>query len=167
MGVALTGGETPGYPSFAMRSFLSLAFVPLLFATFAAGCGSSAPPPMPNAVVGNYAVVIDANGKMDMDQMTMSVGSNQNVLLDFVYGISQVRGTLAGATQLTLPRQTLHVAHSTGVADGVATGEGTIAADGSIDITLHLTTAGFGPSDGGSGAGASGPVDYHITGMKN
>src|SRR4051812_16430480 len=95
-----------------------------------AGCGDDRPPPNPGGAVGYYTVQIEANGKTDDDTMYTSVGSNNNLLLNFRYGISQVRASIAGSSELRFPRQTVHVDHSIGVADGVATGSGTIAADG-------------------------------------
>lgn len=153
---------------------LVVASLALSLTLAAAGCGSPPPPAMPTPVLGNYSVVIEANGRMDDDRMYVTIGSANNILLNFLYGISQVRGTLTGSTDLSLPRQTLHVQHSIGVADGVATGGGKfvispesgMAED--VDFTITLTTAGFGPADGGgSGLGGSGAVDYHITGTRN
>jgi hypothetical protein len=86
-----------------------------------------------------------------------------------------VRGTLVGSAALTLPRQTVTVAHSIGLADGIASGEGSFAADASsgtptqkVDYVLHLTTPGFGPVDmgPGGGIGGAGVVDYHVYGDK-
>src|SRR4051812_35003940 len=89
------------------------------------GCGEDVAPPMPAAVLGTYDVDVEAMGKTDHTIMTISQGSNQNVLLNFTMGISTVRCQMIGATMLVLPRQTLHVAHASGVADGQATGGGT------------------------------------------
>ncbi len=146
----------------------------LSLALAAAGCGEKPLPPMPTPVVGNYTVVVEANGRMDDNQMYVTLGSSDNILMNFLQGISQVRGTLAGSTQLTLPRQTLRVQHSIGIADGVATGAGTFTIDpatgkaSDVDFIITLTTPGFGPADGGgSGLGGSGAVDYHITGTRN
>ena len=139
----------------------------------AAGCGDSKPlPPDPSVSVGNYTVTITANSITDDDRMYVTVGSSQNVILTFTWGVSAIRGTLVGASQLTLPRQTLHVTHSVGPADGVADGSGNFGLDpstmmGTVDFTFHLTTPGYGPGDAGGGLGANGPVDYHVVGTKN
>ncbi len=132
----------------------------LLACALLLGCGDSGNPGMPGPLVGAYTVQIAANGKMDDDVMSVSPASNDGVLLDFVYGISQVRCDLMGASSVSIPRQKLHVSHSTGIADGVATGSGTIGTDGTVDIKIDLVTAGIGPMDGT-------PVTYEITGSKN
>lgn len=142
-----------------------LAFVTVFAGLAVAGCGGGQAAPMPMAALGTYQVTIDANGKTDMDEMFVSLGSNQNVLLTFVYGISEVRGTLAGTQKLSIPRQTVTLDHAIGPGPGIATGEGTVGT--SVDITLHVNTTNFGPADGGSGLGGAGVVDYHITGTKN
>jgi hypothetical protein len=72
-----------------------------------------------------------------------------------------VRCSVQGSTGLTLPRQTLEVSHSTGEANGLATGSGTLTSD-MIDLTIHLNTIGFATPDGGSMS----TVDYHITGKR-
>jgi hypothetical protein len=131
----------------------------------AAGCGGSASG-MPESLVGMYKITIEANNKKDDDTMNVALGSNHGVLLDFVYGISQVRCGVVGSTGLTIPRQILHVSHSTGVMDGTAAGMGTIAADGTVNITLDLATAGVDPPDGSAGDGGT-AVTYTIEGTRN
>ena len=140
-----------------------LSVVATLFAlgVVAPGCGDDSPPPMPAAVLGTYDVDVAANGKTDHTIMTISQGSNQNVLLNFTMGISTVRCQMIGSSQLMLPRQALRVAHGSGLAEGQATGGGTISAAGEVDLTVNLNTAGF-----GSDAGASAGVDYKFTGMR-
>jgi hypothetical protein len=127
-----------------------------------AGCGGSASG-NPSAIEGNYTVQISANNKTDDDEMTINPASNNGVLLDFVYGISPVRCAVMGSNQITIPNQMLQVDHSTGRAQGVGSGGGTIDG-GMVDITIDLESPGFGPTDGGQGGG--GKVSYHITGMK-
>ena len=144
-----------------MRSSLGL----LLFAGLTAGCGS-APPPMTSALLGAYSVMITANGKSDADEMNVSPASNNGVLLDFVYGISQVRCQVEGSSAITIQRQILHVSHSTGVADGYGTGSGTIDPSGPVNLTIDLVTPGLAPLDGGTQTDAGVDVTYTITGMK-
>jgi hypothetical protein len=145
--------------------FLALGFA---FALAAAGCSSPPPPPNPMPVLGNYNVTIDANGKEDADEMVVFIGSMQNILMRFTFGVlPDIRGTLVGSTDLTIPSQTINVEHATGFAEGVAVGSGTFTSDATmVDYTFKLTTPGYGPSDGGSGLGGSGAVTYHVTGMK-
>lgn len=143
----------------AIRALVALSlFAPLLVA---AGCGEDAPPPNPQALLGTYDVDVTANGKTDHTIMTVSLGSGQNVILNFTMGISTVRCQVMGSTQLTLPRQTIKVAHASGVAEGQATGGGTISADGAVDLTISLSTVGF-----ATDAGANGAVDYVFTGQR-
>ena len=104
---------------------------------------------------------MEANGKTDHTIMTITAGSNQNVLLSFTMGISIVRCQMIGATQLMLPRQTIRVQHASGIAEGTATGMGTITAEGAVDLTIHLSTVGF-----ATDAGANGAVEYHFTGQR-
>jgi hypothetical protein len=139
--------------------FLATASLPL------AGCGSDSNA-MPSALLGNYSVMITSGGKSDVDEMTVSPASNSGVLLDFVYGISQVRCQVDGASGLTIQRQVLHVSHATGVADGYGTGSGTIDGSGVVNIMIDLVTPGLSPPDGG--ASSDGGVDqiYTITGTK-
>ena len=126
-----------------------------------AGCGDDAPPPNPSALLGTYGVDVSANGKTDRTIMTVSLGSSDAVLLNFTMGISTVRCQVMGSTELTLPRQTLHVDHASGVAEGQATGGGTIDAMGAVDLTISLSTVGF-----ATDAGANGAVDYTIKGQR-
>ena len=155
-------GRRPIHASIRASLFAAvLASLLAFLAAAASGCGDDSPPPMPAAVLGTYDVDVTANGKTDHTIMTVSQGSNLNVLLNFTMGISTVRCQMIGSTQLTLPRQTLHVAHASGVADGQATGGGTISAAGAVDLTINLTTAGF-----GGDAGASGGVEYKFTGAR-
>jgi hypothetical protein len=135
-----------------------------LCAVLASGCGGSGPGAQPGAFVGSYTVVITSNGKTDMDEMTITQGSGSAVLLSFVFGFSTIRANVIGSTDLVLPRQTLHVDHSTGVSDGQATGDGTLMMDGSFDMTIHLTGTGIGPIPDG---GTMPMVDYHVTGTKS
>ena len=137
----------------------------LLLSVAALGCGGDGhPAPMPMALLGNYAVQVEANGMVDKNiLMTVSAAANDRVLLTFTAGISLVRCDVYGSTMIHLPRQTLHVAHASGTADGQATGDGTIDAGGSVDLTIHLSTIGISPPDGGD---PSGVVDYHVTGAR-
>jgi hypothetical protein len=148
-----------------MRSLLGLMTLAAL-GSLGAGCGDSTGSAPPMALLGSYSVMISANGKSDSDEMTVSPASNNGVLLDFVYGISQVRCQVDGSTGLTIQRQVLHVSHSTGVADGYATGMGTIDASGMVNITLDLVTPGLAPVDGGTPSDGGTDVKYTITGMK-
>jgi hypothetical protein len=147
-----------------MRSLLGLTALAAL-GSLGAGCGSSAPA-MPTALLGSYTVMISANGKSDSDEMTVSPASDNGVLLDFVYGISQVRCQVDGSTGLTIQRQILHVSHSTGVADGYATGTGSIDQNGMVNITIDLVTPGLAPYDGGVASDGGADVKYTITGTK-
>ena len=137
-----------------MRSVI--ASLSLFLFAAVAGCGESHVPGMPSAMVGSYLIDVEANGVTDKSiTMTVSLSSGSGVLLDFAAGISQVRCSVTGATELSLPRQKVDVAH--------ATGEGTIDSTGAVDLTIHLATAGITGSDGGVGS----DVDYHVTGGKN
>lgn len=138
--------------------WLALALVSL------AGCNNGGTP-MPMALVGNYKVMIAANGKMDVDTMSVTLGADNGVLLNFVYGISEVRCGVTGSTGLTIPRQVLHVSHSTGTYDGTGSGMGTIAQDGTVDITIDLSTPGFDPPDGSASDGGT-AVAYAISGTR-
>ena len=145
-----------------MRSVI--ASLSLFLFAAVAGCGESHVPGMPSAMVGSYLIDVEANGVTDKSiTMTVSLSSGSGVLLDFAAGISQVRCSVTGATELSLPRQKVDVAHATGEAVGDATGEGTIDSTGAVDLTIHLATAGITGSDGGVGS----DVDYHVTGAKN
>lgn len=126
-----------------------------------AGCGDDAPPANPAAVLGTYSVDVSANGKTDHTIMTISQGSGENVLLNFTAGFSTVRCQVMGGTQLSLPRQTIQVDHASGVAEGQATGGGTIDASGAVDLAISLSTVGF-----ATDAGDSGAVEYTITGQR-
>ena len=135
----------------------------LAFLVLAAGCGSEAPVSMPGLFLGRYDVEVTALGKTDTDQMNAVLGAGNTVLLTFVFGISDVRAQAIGTDTLSLPRQTIRVAHSTGTADGFATGDGTLV-DDKLDLTLHLTPVGGGAPSGDGGAG--GVVDYVISGTR-
>lgn len=150
-------------PRRALAARLPVVALPLLaaFALSSVGCGEDAPPPDPQALLGTYDVDVTANGKTDKTVMTVSLGSSQNVLLNFTMGISTVRCQVMGSTQLTLPRQTIKVAHASGVAEGQATGGGTITADGAVDLKISLSTVGF-----ATDAGANGAVEYVFTGQR-
>ncbi len=141
-----------------MRWFSLACFACTLFS----GCSDPIVPVDTTPLLGNYSITITANGKSDGDTVTINRGSDNYVLLNFVFGISQVRCAVGGSGSLTLPRQVLHVSHSTGVADGMATGTGKIDAEGKIELEIDLMTPGIGPSDGGAG-----PVVYQIAGMRN
>jgi len=136
----------------------------LLLLAVAAGCGGNGPPLNPNAFVGSYAVTVTANGQTDMDLMDVVAGADETVLLTFTYGFHpDIRCLVSGSTGLTVPRQTLHVEHSTGELDGQATGMGTLM-NGSFALTLELVTPGIAAPDGG--ANSTGPVTYQVAGKK-
>jgi hypothetical protein len=90
--------------------------------------------------------------------MNVSAGSGGTVLFDFVYGISQIRASLSDAT-LTIPRQVLHIEHSTGPADGVSTGMGTLGSS-MVSFTLMVEQTGT-TGDGGTMA------TYTVMGTKS
>lgn len=158
--------NAPVFPRFS-RLTLGLGALALVASSLLAACGKE-PPPKPEAFLGTYDVQIERDGLVDDNIMTVTLGSKDNVLLNFEFGVSQVRCKVHGDTDLLLPRQTLHVSHSTGVADGVATGMGALDMDGNFDLTIDLISfapgisldAGF-DTDGGLPS-----VPYHITGTR-
>jgi hypothetical protein len=132
----------------------------LVGAVLATAACNSGPTPVPAAMIGSYAVEIASSGKTDSGiVMTVTVGSNMNVLLTFTAGVyGEIRCQLGGTTMLVLPRQTVEVDHSSGPASGLATGTGSITADGTVDITVTLS------ADGNVDSGTA--TSYHITGKK-
>jgi hypothetical protein len=132
----------------------------LAFALFALGCGSSAPG-MPEGLVGTYDVMIAGQGKQDPDTMSVSLGSGSSVLLNFVYiGFSQIRANVSGTSQLSIPRQVVKVGMALGALEGPATGAGSIAGDGAVNLMVDVSVP------GGAGVDASTTVSYAITGTR-
>ena len=139
-------------------SLFALAFY---CAVAPSGCGSSA---SGKTLVGSYNVMIAANGKSDPDVMTVTLGSNGNVLLTFEAGITTDPGTANGdglramlksSTMLTLDSQPAHIDHSTGELDGQISGSGTMGGDGSCDITFSFLPVNM-----------RDPLTYAVTGSK-
>jgi hypothetical protein len=89
----------------------------------AGGCGGGGMEGIPKQFPGTYKVMIASGGKTDADTMSISEGINSTALLDFVYGISQIRALVIVPTKLNIVPQTLHVSHSGGASsDGGAGG---------------------------------------------
>ena len=91
--------------------------------------------------------MISSMGKSDPDLMTVSPGTDDKLLLTFAAGITTdvgavnangLRANLANSSMVSLDAQPAHIDHSTGSLSGMVTGMGTLAADGSCDITLHF-----------------------------
>jgi hypothetical protein len=136
--------------------------VVLAFGLMVGGCRK---PVGPEDFEGTYEVMIEANGRSDRTRMFASPGSSGAVLLDFTFGISQLRCRIAPPEGLAIDTQPVRVQHSTGTMDGVASGEGTISAEGAVDLTLQVETAG---ADGGTPAdgGGSASLNLRITGSR-
>ena len=133
----------------------------LVAGVLAAGCGDDFGGGLPATFVGTYDVTIAANGATDNDVMHVSLGSSQNLLLNFEAGVSQVRCVVTGPTNLVVLTQTVEVDHSTGVASGTAGGKGTIAADGTTALELDVSQA-----VPGGDAGAGGTTKFMIAGKR-
>lgn len=131
-------------------------------------------------IVGSYAVMISRDQKSDPDVMTVAVGAHATVLLTFVAGITTdpmgpnpdgLIATLDGM-QLTMKLQPAHVDHSTGLLDGMMSGDGTIAPDGSnVSLTLHFQPTNFALRDDAGNPvtvpdGGTATLDYTVTGAK-
>jgi hypothetical protein len=128
------------------------------------GCGRDESKVSPEDFDGTYEVMIEANGRSDRTRMFALPGSDGALLLNFTFGISELRCQLAEQGRLTLATQPVRVQHSTGTMDGVASGEGTISAEGAVDLTLQVEVAGTDggmPTDGGSGG-----LSLRITGNR-
>ncbi|HEX2573445.1 MAG TPA: hypothetical protein VH877_28105 [Polyangia bacterium] len=140
-----------------MRGLLAV----LGFGLVAGGCHK---PVGPEDFAGTYEVLIEANGQADRTRMYASPGSSGTVLLDFTFGISQLRCRIVQPDRLVLDTQTARVEHSTGIMDGALSGEGTINAQGAVDLTLQVETAsadGGVPADGGTAS-----MSLHVTGSR-
>lgn len=143
--------------AWAVRGLL----VVLAFGWMVGGCRK---PTGPEDFAGTYEVMIEANGQSDRTRMFASPGSSGTVLLDFTFGISQLRCRIVQPDALALDTQSARVQHSTGIMDGVVSGEGTISAEGAVDLTLQVETAG---ADGGAPAdGGSASLNLHLTGSR-
>jgi hypothetical protein len=117
--------------------------------------GGCRKPVGPEDFAGTYEVMIEANGQSDRTRMFASPGSSGTVLLDFTFCISQLRCRITSPEGLALDSQSARVQHSTGTMDGMVSGEGTINAEGAVDLTLQVETGGGdggvpAPMDGGS-----------------
>jgi hypothetical protein len=125
--------------------------------------------------------MISANGKSDADELTIAQGASSSLLLQFAFGIAPdptgpspegLRASLLTSTSFQVMTQGARVDHSTGTLDGVIGGEGAIAADMSLALTLHFSPSNFTPpaDDGGSGELPDGAAlagfDFMITGTK-
>ncbi len=128
------------------------------------GCGSDTS--SFKGVVGTYGITISKDGKQDPDVMSVLQGTQSSLLLTFVAGIStdprgsNPNGLRCGqqATKLTVLPQPAHITHSTGQLDGMVSGEGTLALDGStVNFTLHYMPTNL--------AGAA-TLDYVVEGSK-
>jgi hypothetical protein len=126
------------------------------------GCGSSS---AGKAIEGTYTVMIASMGKSDPDVMSVTPGTNDQLLLTFVAGVTTdvgainangLRADLKGSSKVSLAAQPVHIDHSTGSVTGTVTGDGTLNGDGTCDVTLHFT-----PDSG------VGEQDYEITGSKD
>lgn len=125
-------------------------FVVFGFGLLVGGCRK---PVGPEDFAGTYDVMIEANGLADRTRMFASPGASGTVLLDFTFGISQLRCRITSPEGLALDSQSARVQHSTGTMDGVVSGEGTISTEGAVDLTLEVETGGADggvPADGGS-----------------
>jgi hypothetical protein len=115
-------------------------------------------------VIGSYMVMITNTDVMrtDSDVMTVSAGSDGDILLTFVAGITTdisgpnpdgLRGLLK-ATDVTVAAQPAHVDHSTGNLDGSISGTGTFTSGTMSTCDLKMS---FVP-DGGTA------MSFEITG---
>ena len=142
-----------------MRGFCLALAMPLV----AAACDGGGPPPNPKAMVGTYDVDVQSAGRADPDIMSVTEGSVENVLLTFVSGgFSEIRCTVVGSTGIRLVRQKIDFTDATGKVSDLASGAGTINANGEVDIAIYRTA--LSPSqatDGGSGV-----ITYRIIGLR-
>jgi hypothetical protein len=143
-----------------------------------AGCNSATT--SSKGIIGTYGVMISAMGKSDPDIMSIAVGAGNTILFTFTAGITTdlmgpnpdgLRATLDGM-KVAIPSQPAHVDHSTGQLDGMMSGDGTIAPDGSmVSLTLHFQPTNFvvRDADGGvvdTGDGGAPTLDYTVDGAK-
>jgi hypothetical protein len=142
------------------------------------GCGSSA---SGKALLGSYSVMVASMGRTDPDVLTVSPGSNGTLLLTFTQGITTdavgqdpngLRATISGSTMLMIATQPVHVDHPLGPLDGNMDGMGTIATDGTVNLTFHFAPTNFTVRDADGGVvpvadGGMGPqIEYDITGSR-
>lgn len=146
----------------AMGRHFGLPSLGLLLLT-AVGCND------PNAIneheLGSYAVTVTTSGKSDDDLLTVSKGTQGTLLLSFAYGITTdadgpnplgLRASIKDQA-LTLESQPVNIDYSTGPADGLLDGEGTLAPDGNaISLTLHFV----------ENTATATIVDYVVSGSK-
>jgi hypothetical protein len=125
------------------------------------GCGSSGSSMMTSApstkgLVGSYMVMITNDSHTDSDVMTVTAGTDDDLLLTFTAGITTdvagpnpdgLRTSLKAATDVkgetdaTIAAQQAFVDHSTGSLEGSISGTGTFKTDG-IDFKMTFLPMG-------------------------